>query len=170
MTMDADMDTGTTMTTTMTTTTTTSTLMLVTRIHPITMLITQTSTGLVYLAVTMPVTMSTRIQIRIPSIPSITVSTVVLIVAIAMPLWHLHSRIPIHSPIIMSDKRVNLRIPTRMCMCILTSHILIHALHLLMKRKANMVRSLPQSGNESPILVVHHFKLHLETTNHPQHR
>lgn len=168
MTMDADMDTGTTTTTTTTMSTSTSTLILVTRIQPITILITQTSMGLVCLPVTMPVTMSTIIQIRIPSIPTITVSTIVLIAAKAVPLWHLHSRIPIH--IITSDRRVNLRIPTRMCMSILTSHILIPAPPLLMKGKPNTLRSLPQSGNENPILVVHHFQLRLETTNHPHHQ
>ena len=165
MTVDADMDMDTA-------TTTTTTLILATRIHMITMLITPTNTGrLVCLTVTTPA-LCTRIQIRIPLIPTITVSTTVLIVAIAVPLWRLHSRIPIHSPItIMSDKKVNPHIPTHMCttMNIPTSHILIPALHLLVKSKLNMDRSLPQSGNENPILVARPFKLHLKTNNHTQH-
>jgi len=154
MTMDADMST--------------STLMQVTRIRTITMLITQTSMGPACLTMTMPVIMCTRIQIHIPSIPTITVSTIVLIAAIAMPLWNLHSRIPIHSPVtITNDKRVSLCIPTRMCMSIPRSHILIPALHPLTKSKPNTVRSLPQSGNENLILAAHHFKLGLKPTKHP---
>lgn len=100
----------------------------------------------------------------------ITLGTIVLIAPIALPLWHLHSRIPIPIPIITRDKRLKLRIPTHTCMSNLTSHILIPGPHLLMKSKPNTFRSLPQSGNGNPILVAHHFKLHLETTKHPQHQ
>lgn len=158
-------------------TSTTSPLILATSIHTMTMFITHTMMGrlrrVVYLTLTMPVIICTTTQIRIPSTPTITVSTIVLIAATAMPLWYLRSRIPTHSPItIMSDKRVSLRIPTRMSMSIPTSHILIPALHLLMKSKPTMARSHPQSGNENPILVAHHCTLQLKTTkptnHHPQ--
>lgn len=149
MTTDADMDTGTT-------TTTTTTMGAITL-----MLVTQTSMCLIYLAMTIPAIMCTRIQIRIPSIPLIT----------AMLLRHIHNRIHIHSPItITNDKRVNLlRIPTRMCMSIPTSHILIPTLHLLKRSKPSTVRSLPPSGNENLILVAHHFKLRSKVTSHFQH-
>lgn len=149
MTMIADTDTTTTMRI--------SILMLLIHVHTISMPIIQTTMGLVYLAMIMPVI--TRIQIRIPPIPTTTVSTTVLI-ATAMLVWHLHSRIRIHNSITtMNDKRVNLRIPTLMYMSIPTDHILIPTLHLLMWNKSNIIRSLPRSEDENLILVAHHYKL-----------
>ena len=159
---DVDMDTTTAMST--------STLMLVILIHIMIIPTTQSSMCLAHPTMTMPAIMCTGIQIRKPSIPLITVNTIVLIIAIPMLLWHIHNRIRIHNPITLTnDKRTNLRIPIRMCTSILTSHILISIHRLLRWSRPNMVRSLPQSGNENLILVARHFKLHSKVINRPQH-
>lgn len=153
MTTEVDMGMGTTTTTTMSTT-----LIPITRIPTTAILITHMSMNMVLLHITMimPAIMCIIIQICIPSIPSITVRTIVLIAVTVTLLCHLPRRTHIHNPItIMNGQIPNLPIPT----CIMrvripTTHILLH-----LRRKFNTIRSLPQSGDENLILEAHHFKL-----------